>query len=1039
MKRFLSAALCLAAAARLSAQAPVVSSFSPATGAPGTAVTISGSNFSATASANAVYFGAVRATVTAASASSLTVTVPVGATYQQITVATGNLLGASATPFSTAYAGGGLSLSSSSFAAAQGLSGGGFVTEGDLDGDGRIDLVYTNFSGNLITVARNTGAGGALSVSTNIFGGMVNPISVKAADLTGDGLLDLIVVTYTGNGFYVLRNTSTSGTITFAAAQAFSTGAGARKVATADFDGDGRIDVVVSNQDANTVSVLRNTSVANVISFASKVDLVTVAAPEGVAAGDLDGDGKAEIAAAGYTGASQVSVFRNNSVPGAIAFSAKQDFATAAWPWDAAIADMNGDGKAELLVSANSDNKLSVFPNTTAAGTLSFGTRQDFTLSSSPRGLGIGDVNGDGKPDVAAACYFSSSVVSVLQNTSTASTISFASKVDLGAGTGAGNVVVADLNNDGLTDLLSANSQSNSLSYFKNQLPLVPLCPALLAPANGATGLAGGLSLQLLWRKDAHASGYTLRVVPQTGTPTTLVLTDTSTLFVPVSGMTYTWSVTPTNMIDAATVCNSFSFTTCASVAAGVTLTSPATDKCALDSILLTASPAGSGRQWFLDGTAVAGATGDQLWAKSAGTYTVRVLTGGCYSDASNAIVINNLATPAKPTLSAVGSSTFCQGGSLQLTSSITSNNQWFNGVNAISGATGTTYSATQSGTFYVRVSNTTTGCFNYSDTMFVTVLPTPAAPTVTAGGPLTFCAGGSVTLTSSSASGNRWSRDGVLITGATATQYAVTQSGSYTVAVTQNGCVSASSAATVVIVNLIPAPPVITAASGSICSGDSSLLHSSVGSGNQWFFDNTAITGATAADYYAKLNGTYTVTTTQNGCVSAGSQGQTIFVNALPAVPVITVSGNLLSTALGMATYQWYLDNVAITGATAAQYTATQTGVYKVQVATVAGCRNSSANLNHVVTAVSEITWSGLTIRFFPNPVTDRLQVRVSGTSPRNLSLRILDAAGRPVRFVRLTTGLNVVSLNGLAVGVYNAIVTGPSGEAGIKILKGE
>ncbi|MDB5253627.1 MAG: C-terminal target protein [Flaviaesturariibacter sp.] len=1038
MKLLSSLALCLAATARLCAQAPAITSLSPASGAPGISVTINGSNFGSSPAANTVYFGAVRGTVTSASPGALTVTVPVGATYKPVTVATANLVASSPTPFAVAYAGGGSTLSASSFAAAQTFGGGGYATEGDLDGDGHIDIVYTSFSGNIITLARNTGSGGSLAFATSIYGGLQNPIAVKAADLTGDGLLDLVVVSNTGNGVYVLRNTSTVGSIAFAAAQAFGTGSSSRNVAVADFDGDGRLDLAVSNQGANTVSVLRNTSISNTVSFASKVDLVTAAEPEGVAAGDLDGDGKPEIAAAGYTSASQVSIFKNTSVPGTISFSTKQDLSTAAWPWDVAIVDLNGDSKKELLVSANSANQLSVFQNTTTAGTLTFAARQDFPLGASPRGLGIGEINGDGKPDVAAACYFSSSLVSVLRNTSTGTTISFANRVDYGTSTGAGNLVAADLNGDGLTDLLSANSQSNSLSYLKNQLPIVPVCPALLTPANGATGIAGGLPLELKWRTDPVATAYTLRITPQSGPALVFVATDTAYLFTPVSGMTYTWSVTPTNMVDASTICSAFSFVTCASVAAGVTVSSTSTDKCALDSILLTASPAGAGRQWFLDGTAVTGATGGTLWAKAPGSYTVRVLSGGCYSDPSNAIVITNLATPAKPALSAVGSSTFCQGGSVQLTSSLNSNNQWFNGATAVSGANGISYSATQTGSYYVRVSNTGTGCVNYSDTVAVAVLPTPSAPTVSAGGPLGFCAGGSLALNSSAAAGNRWSRDGVLIAGATGVQYTATQSGSYTVAVTENGCVSASSAAVVVTVNAIPVAPGITAASGSICNGDSSLLHASSVSGNQWFLDNTPISSATTADLYAKTAGTYTVRTTQNGCVSPSSAGQTIVVNALPAVPAIAVSGNLLSTASGMASYQWYLDNVAINGATAAQYTATQTGVYKVQVTNGAGCRNTSANLNHIVTAISEIAWSGVTVRFFPNPVTDFLQVRVSGTSSRNLSLRILDGAGRPVRQLPLTGGLNRVSLTGLAAGVYNAVITGPSGEAAVRILKG-
>jgi len=70
---------------------PTITSFSPASGPVGTVVTISGSNFNPTASQDIVYFGAVRAVVSAATGTSLTATVPIGATYQPITVTTNNL------------------------------------------------------------------------------------------------------------------------------------------------------------------------------------------------------------------------------------------------------------------------------------------------------------------------------------------------------------------------------------------------------------------------------------------------------------------------------------------------------------------------------------------------------------------------------------------------------------------------------------------------------------------------------------------------------------------------------------------------------------------------------------------------------------------------------------------------------------------------------------------------------------------------------------------------------------------------------------
>jgi hypothetical protein len=81
-------------------------------------------------------------------------------------------------------------------------------------------------------------------------------------------------------------------------------------------------------------------------------------------------------------------------------------------------------------------------------------------------------------------------------------------------------------------------------------------------------------------------------------------------------------------------------------------------------------------------------------------------------------------------------------------------------------------------------------------------VTPIPPTPTITPGGPTTFCQGGSVTLTSSSASGNQWYLNGNPIGGATNQQFVATNTGNYTTIVTNGGCSSSPSVATVVTVN---------------------------------------------------------------------------------------------------------------------------------------------------------------------------------------------------------------------------------------------
>ncbi|MBL0183360.1 MAG: hypothetical protein IPP96_14125, partial [Chitinophagaceae bacterium] len=315
--------------------------------------------------------------------------------------------------------------------------------------------------------------------------------------------------------------------------------------------------------------------------------------------------------------------------------------------------------------------------------------------------------------------------------------------------------------------------------------------------------------------------------------------------------------------------------------------------------------------------------------------------TGICGSTSADRVVTVN-PPPATPTITAGGPLTFCDGGSVLLTSSSATGNQWYKDGTPVSGATGQSYPATTSGLYRVVV--TALGCSSApSDITVVTVNPIPATPTITAGGPLTFCDGGSVLLTSSSATGNQWYKDNVLISGETNQTYTATTSGSYTVLVTSLGCSSLSSEATVVTVN---ATTVISVqpAGGAICAGGNILLSvTATGTGTlhyQWKKDGSNV-GADANTYSATAAGTYTVDVSGDcGTVTSGDAVVTMnaatVISIQPAGGAICPGGNILLsvTASGAGTlhYQWKKDGNNV-GADADTYSATAAGTYTVDV----------------------------------------------------------------------------------------------------------
>jgi len=387
-------------------------------------------------------------------------------------------------------------------------------------------------------------------------------------------------------------------------------------------------------------------------------------------------------------------------------------------------------------------------------------------------------------------------------------------------------------------------------------------------------------------------------------------------------------------------------------------------------SVTLTAS-ASTGIQWYLNQAPIGGANSITYIATASGNYTATLSSGGCTTPESNVITVTVNPIPEAPVASAGGPTTFCAGGSVTLNSSAASGNQWYLNGGAIGGATGTSYIANASGNYTVRTTDGNNCTSPDSNTISVTVNPLPATPTITPGGPTTFCAGGSVTLTSSSATGNQWNLNGNPIGGQTGTSYNATASGNYTVTVTDGNNCSATSAVTTVTVNPIPATPTITPGGPTtFCTGGSVTLTSSSASGNQWYLNGNPIGGATAQQYIANASGNYTVIVTASGCSSAASAATSVTVNPTPATPTITgnssfcTGGSTTLTSSSASGNQWYVNGNPIGGATSNTYVATTAGDYTV-VVTASGCSSAPSavktvtvnpNPNATITAPSSV-----------------------------------------------------------------------------------
>ncbi len=356
------------------------------------------------------------------------------------------------------------------------------VAVGDVNGDGKLDLVTANGNASSVSVLLGNGAG-SFGAKTDFATGL-GPSSVAVSDVNRDGKLDLVTANAVPNTVSVLLG---NGNGTFGVKTDFTTGATPFGVAVGDINGDGNQDLVTANYTAGTVSVLLGNGAG---SFAAKTDYATGQEPWSVAVDDFNGDGKQDLAVANR-GSNTVSVLLG---AGAGGFAAKTDFTTGAGPISVAVADVNGDGRQDLVTADFYASNVSVLLGNGSGG---FAPHADFPTGAGPISVAVGDFNGDGKQDLVTANNGASTVSVLLGNGSGG----FGAKTDFATGAAVQTVAVGDFNGDGKLDLVTANDGGSSVSVLLYQLS-TPSGTMIIEGGAAATGGA-------LVRIDSAASDAT--------------------------------------------------------------------------------------------------------------------------------------------------------------------------------------------------------------------------------------------------------------------------------------------------------------------------------------------------------------------------------------------------------------------------------------------------------------------------------------------------------------------------------------------------
>jgi len=337
----------------------------------------------------------------------------------------------------------------------------------DLNGDERPDLVVFDFGPSTVSVLLNRGDGTFLPRVDYRTG--KGPSDIVVADVNGDGSADLVTTNETTDDTDSVSVLLNLGNGSFAPKQDYPLISAVHPLEVSDLNGDGKPDLIVANSGADSPDDSPNDSVSVLLNrgdgtFLARKEYAVPDAPDIVTVADLNGDHKPDFVTGGEDN-NAVWVFLNR---GDGTFGHRHSYRTPKNALVAAIAagDLNGDGSADLAI-ANEARKgtVSVLLN---RGHGTFRARRDLAVRQTPEDVTLVDLNGDGKLDIASAdrtwdVRFSldEQTLSVLENRGSGS---FGARRDYLVGLDSIRPQLVDLNRDGRLDLATANTNGKGVS-----------------------------------------------------------------------------------------------------------------------------------------------------------------------------------------------------------------------------------------------------------------------------------------------------------------------------------------------------------------------------------------------------------------------------------------------------------------------------------------------------------------------------------------------------------------------------------------------
>ena len=258
---------------------------------------------------------------------------------------------------------------------------------GDVNGDGKLDVVTCDLAGSKASVLINNGDGTFKPKVDYTTGDGSAPECLRLGDVNGDGRLDILTANAGTNNVGVLLN---DGNGTFGSPATFSTATHPTSIDTGDLNGDGKLDLVTANYTTNNVSVLMGNGDGT---FQPAVNYACGSMPETIAVSDLNRDGHPDVVTVNYSPAC-ASILLNN---GNGTLAPKVDYATGDGPYSLDVLDLNHDSVPDLVTVNHAASTVSImFGN----GDGTFTPKTDLATGNGPFWVALGDLTGDGYGDM---------------------------------------------------------------------------------------------------------------------------------------------------------------------------------------------------------------------------------------------------------------------------------------------------------------------------------------------------------------------------------------------------------------------------------------------------------------------------------------------------------------------------------------------------------------------------------------------------------------------------------------------------------------